>query len=315
LGLKGRHCPTDGLLMDEATIEITRWRRYGNDRLYVARPDGSSLGWWDLQADEAHPASDADEDALAAAVHDWKAPADLPSPPDAPTVDVNIEASPPSDVAAAEPQIAVDRPWLDLTTNVPGEAARAQAVAAKQAAPGRTLLARALRMHTEERAWRIGADGEEKVAAQFDKVMGKDARWQFIHAIPVGSRGSDIDHLVVGPGGVFAVNAKNHPNAKIWVGGDTVLVNGHRQQYVRNSRHEAARAGKLLSQACGFAVPVVGVIAVVNAIEVEIKTPPKDVHVVPRRQIAKWLLRHGDLLDDSRRAAVFDAARRSTTWR
>jgi hypothetical protein len=81
---------------------------------------------------------------------------------------------------------------------------------------------------TDEWAWRIGADGEEKVAAQFDKVAGKDPRWQFIHAIPVGTRGSDIDHLVVGPGGVFTVNAKNHPNAKVWVGGDTFLVNGHR---------------------------------------------------------------------------------------
>jgi Nuclease-related domain len=314
LGLKSSCRPTDELFMDEAIIEITRWRRYGNDRLYVGRPDGSSLGWWDLRADEAHPASDADQHALAAAVHDWKSTSGLPATPDEPAVDDAVIDTDLSSAVAAEALLDLDRPWLDLAANLPGEAARAQAVAAKQAAPGRTLLARALRVHTAERAWRIGADGEEKVAAQFDKVVGKDARWQFIHAVPVGSRGSDIDHLVVGPGGVFTVNAKNHPNAKIWVGGETFLVNGHRQQYVRNSRHEADRAGKLLSQACGFSVPVVGVIAVVNAIEVEIKTAPQGVHVVPRRQIAKWLLRHGDVLDDSRQAAVFEAARRSTTW-
>ncbi len=208
-----------------------------------------------------------------------------------------------------------ERPWLDLATNVAGEAAREQALAAKDAAPVRTLVARVMRVHTDERAWRIGADGEEKVAAQFDKVLKKDPRWQFIHAIPVGTRGSDIDHLVIGPGGVFTINTKNHPNAKLWVGGDTFLVNGNRQPYVRNARHEAARAAKLLAEVCGFPVHVEGVIAPVNAIEVTIKTAPKDVHVVPRRQIAKWLLRHGDVLSQDQQTELFDAARRSTTWR
>ena len=45
--------------------------------------------------------------------------------------------------------------------------------------------------------------------------------------------------------------------------GDIFLVNGHRQPYVRNSRHEAARAGRAgrpLSAACGFPVVVTGVV-------------------------------------------------------
>ncbi|GAW49073.1 MULTISPECIES: nuclease-related domain-containing protein [unclassified Nocardioides] len=199
--------------MDGAAVEIRRWRRYGGDRLYVALSDGTSLGWWDLRANQAHPATGADHDALAAAVRDWKATAGLPSSQDAPKSGRAGETWLSTEAVAAGP-------WFDLTTNNPGEAARAQALAAKQAAPGRALLARALRVHTSERAWRIGADGEEKVAAQFDKVVRKDPRWQFIHAIPVGTRGSDIDHLVVGPGGVFTVNAKNHPHAKVWVGGE-----------------------------------------------------------------------------------------------
>lgn len=127
--------------------------------------------------------------------------------------------------------------------------------------------------------------------------------------------GSDIDHLIIGPGGVFTANAKNHPNGKVWVGGDTVMVNGQRQPYVRNSRHEASRASKLLSQACGFHVHVEGLIVLVNAIEWKVKTPPADVHVLARREIARWLLRHGDVLDQAAQTAIFDAARRSTTWR
>jgi hypothetical protein len=36
-------------------VTITRWRKYGRDRLYVARADGTKLGYWDLITDEAHP--------------------------------------------------------------------------------------------------------------------------------------------------------------------------------------------------------------------------------------------------------------------
>ena len=179
----------------------------------------------------------------------------------------------------------------------------------------KSLLARALRVHTDERAWRIGADGEELVAAQLDKVARKDPRWLFIHAIPVGTRGSDIDHLIVGPGGVFTVNTKHHPKAKIWVGGNTLLVDGHKTTHIRNSRHEATRAATLLTTACGFPVHVDGLIVTVNAADITVKAPPDGVNVVPRMQVATWLLRHGDIYSADTVHAIYDAARRSTTWR
>ena len=179
----------------------------------------------------------------------------------------------------------------------------------------KTALARVLGVHTDERAWRIGADGEEKVAAQLAKVAKKDPRWRFLHAIPVGDRGSDIDHLIIGPGGVFTVNAKNHPKAKIWVGGNTFMVNGHKQPYIRNSRYEAARAAKLLTAACGFPVHVEGLIVTVNADDVVIKSQPDGVYVTWRNNLAKWLLSHGDIHTPETIDAIYEAARRSTTWR
>jgi hypothetical protein len=216
--------------------------------------------------------------------------------------------------AAAEEETASLRPWIDLSTNRAGAEAREQALALKAQAPLKTLLARALGVHTDERAWRIGADGEEKVATQLAKAAKKDPRWRFIHAIPVGDRGSDIDHLVVGPGGVFTVNAKHHPGAKIWVGGNTFMVNGNRQPYIRNSRHEATRAAKLLTAATGLTVHVEGLIVTVNADDVVVKQAPDGVHVIPRMRVSRWLLRHGDTLAADTLDAIYDAARRSTTW-
>jgi hypothetical protein len=231
-------------------------------------------------------------------------------------------AEPVSARAAAGPPVTVSldreehamRPWIDLSTNAPGAEAREQALAAREAAPVRSLLARALGIHTDERAWRIGADGEERVASRLAKLAKEDPRWRSLHAIPVGNRGSDIDHVVIGPGGVFTLNTKHHPGAKIWVGGDTFMVDGHKQPYIRNSRHETSRAAQLLTSACGFPVHVEGVIVTVNADDIVVRTAPVGVHVVPRMQIARWLGRHGPIYSESVLEAIFDMARRSTTW-
>lgn len=204
--------------------------------------------------------------------------------------------------------------WSDLAANRPGAAARKHAVALKESAPVRTLLARMLGIHTDERAWRIGADGEELLAAQLARVAKRDGRWRVLHAVPVGERGADIDHVVIGPGGVYTVNAKHHPGARVWVAEDTVLVNGHYQPYVRNSRHEAKRAAVLLSAACGFPVEVLGLVVPVGAKDVTVKRPPNGAFVVPRRQVARWLSQRRQVLDERVIEAVYDIARRSTTW-
>lgn len=153
------------------------------------------------------------------------------------------------------------------------------------------------------------------MASPLAKVQGKDPRWRVLHAVPVGTRGSDIDHVVIGPGGVFTVNAKHHPDAEIWVGGNTLLVNGTKQPYIRNARHEAQRASSILGQALGFPVHVEGLVVTVNAKSVTVKAQPDGVTVVPRMQLARWLRRHGDILTDDTIEAVHEVARRSTTWR
>lgn len=80
------------------------------------------------------------------------------------------------------------------------------------------------------------------VAAELDRLRDEDARWQVVHSIPIGDNDADIDHLVVGPGGVFTLNSKNHARMNVCVGGNTYMVNGTRQPYIRNTRHEVKRA-------------------------------------------------------------------------
>jgi len=204
---------------------------------------------------------------------------------------------------------------LDLAENRPGQAARQRAKEERAAHPAKSFFARLLLVHTDERAWRLGADGEEAVGRVLQRlVTTRRSGWRVIHSIRVGTRGSDIDHLVVGPGGVFTLNTKHHPGARIWVRGDTLLVNGARQPYVRNSRHEAERASRLLTAACGFPVGVTGVVLTVNASDVVVKQAPVGVHVVNRRRLARWLRARSHVLDADSIDRIYDAARRPATW-
>lgn len=313
---------------------VVRWRKYGKDRLYVTAEDGTKLGHRDLVTGQTHVAVPDRETELHAALGEWdrsqppaadETAATAASTPDLqPVLPAQRPAEPVADpgntgdstpvVETTPSEVPDAAPWEDLAGRRAGEMAREQAVALKQTAPVRTMLARVLGVHTDERAWRIGADGEEKVAAQLAKLAKKDPRWRYLHAIPVGENGSDIDHLVIGPGGVFSLNAKHHPGSKVWVGGNTLMINGQRQPYIRNSRHEARRAGKLLTAACGFPVSVTGMVVPVGADDVTIKTQPEDVHVVYRMALARWLRDRPSVLTDARVEAIFAAARRSTTW-
>src|SRR5690606_36128291 len=51
----------------------------------------------------------------------------------------------------------------------------------------------------------LGALGELEVGRLLDQL---DSEWFAFHAVPVGSAGSDVDHIVIGPGGVFTINSK-----------------------------------------------------------------------------------------------------------
>lgn len=199
----------------------------------------------------------------------------------------------------------------DLAANVAGAAARAKRDEVNARAPAFHLLARVFRVHTDERAWRVGAKGEVKVARELGQL---GAGWRVLHAVDVGDRGSDIDHVVIGPPGVFTLNTKTHPNAKAWVADRAVMVNGRRTDYLRNSRFEGQRAGRLLTAACGHPVGVTPVIVFVGLADIVEKSMPPDVHVTTRRRLRRWLTSLPPTLGSTEVDAIYARARTSTTW-
>jgi hypothetical protein len=203
------------------------------------------------------------------------------------------------------------RTWIDLANNRPGASVRSKALEARRSEPVWTLLSRVASVHTDERAWRTGVKGEELVARELARL---DSRWHVLHSIPIGDC-ADIDHLVIGPAGVFSLNAKHHKYAAVFVDGDLVTVNGHQQPYVEKSRHEARRVSRVLSEAVGVEVATRGVVVVVNVGQFTISRQSKDVLVVDRRRIRRRLLSLPAVDDSAYRERLFQVARRSSTWR
>jgi hypothetical protein len=235
-------------------------------------------------------------------------------------VPARVDAAP--DITTASTAPASDelpRPWQDLAVNRPGEMARAQAevelAAMRERTRVGTFIARALDMKTDERAWRVGAGGEETVGERLEKL--KKHGWHVLHSVPIGNRGSDIDHVLIGRGGVYTINTKNHPGKKVWVSPRQVLVNGHPEPYLRNSRFEAERATKLLTAAVGFPVfakPVLVFLTGTLIPDVTIKQQPADVLVLDRMDVPSVFKRSPTRLDTGVVERIFEMARRSTTW-
>lgn len=273
--------------MDDEQLTVKPWKRYGKD------PDssGRTLGFLDRADGSVHVEDEADRAAVSCAVG------------------LTVPEQPAS---ADEYAVVIERWASDLGANAAGAGAKAIAQQHREAAPVRTMLARVLGVHTDERAWRVGAKGEETVAKELGRLGDG---WTVVHDIPVGDRGSNIDHVVVGPPGVFTVNSKWHAGKDVWVGGDTVMVGGHRQPYVRNARHEAARASKLLSAVYGEPVPVTGIVAVL-AERWTIKEQPRDgaVLVTAPRNARKHLQRLPERYAVHQLDRLAMWVRRSTTW-
>jgi hypothetical protein len=185
----------------------------------------------------------------------------------------------------------------------PGEASASQ-----RDEPVRSLLTRVRGAQTDQKAWRMGKTGE-LVARQLDLLP-----WGWRHLDAIGGETVDLDHLVIGPAGVFSLTAQHHRDGRVWVTGDRFWVNGRIQPHVRNSRDQAQQVGRLLSAGGNLPVQVTGVVVVVNAESLTVRQQPDEVHVVDHHGLRKWLVSLPRALDSRTSAEILDTADRATTW-
>jgi hypothetical protein len=157
----------------------------------------------------------------------------------------------------------------------------------------------------------LGALGELEVARLLDQL---GPEWFAIHAVPVGSAGSDLDHIVIAPGGVFTINSKFHEGGKVWVASRRLVVNGRRTDHLCNAEFEARRAAKLLTQAARKPVDVTPVIAIVAARRLTIRERPERVVVLAASRLPRWLHNRVVVLRADEVAELSRIAATPATW-
>lgn len=296
-----------GVAMDELVVK--RWRRGNKDRLYVNRPGprGETVAWYDCVSQEMHVLVEELRDAAAAQIAQWRKSQGAQRAQ---------QSSPSASSKPARPTAVPPLPPLtpsdDLARNRPGAALEDMA-RAKELEHSRLvrLASRLTRGSLVPEQIRSGLEGEKVVGAALERLAS--AGWHVLHGIKWPS-GSDIDHLAIGPPGVFTVNAKHHPGASVWVGDVMLRVSGGSTDYLRNSSSEAARTAKILRRWCGREVPVKPVIGVVGARAIKIEAQESQVLVIDGATIDQVLLSEPTALHAGQMASVYAVARHRQVW-
>jgi len=126
----------------------------------------------------------------------------------------------------------------------------------------------------EAMGWYLGVHGERWVATRL-ALLGPE--YTVLHSVPVGRGDSDIDHVVIGPAGVFTINTKYSPGKRVWSAGYGIYVGGREEKhFIRNMDLEVRRAGAKLSRATGIAVNPMGLIVFVDPSRMDRKGPAGD---------------------------------------
>jgi hypothetical protein len=201
-----------------------------------------------------------------------------------------------------------------LRSRVPGQSAMSNIVARQRALARRRRFARIFGMSpltAENRRIYRGALGELLVG---DTVDHLGPSWDVLHAVPADANNYEIDHLVIGPPGVFTILTRDHSGQEVTVDGETILVGGHRDDQVKTARFEAESAASLLSIAAGHPVFVQPIIVSVNPKRLLVRSQPTGMSVVSSRDLERFFARLERQLDGPEVAFVSDVADRPTTW-
>ncbi|MDQ0811194.1 hypothetical protein QFZ63_002908 [Streptomyces sp. B3I7] len=252
-------------------LKVTRWKRYGHDRLYANLPDGTAVGWADVRTGNITVlAAECRDDVIAALTPHLRNDSASVVPQE--TSEAGARPTPP-------PLTAAD----DLSTNRPGESLR-KLLAELGVGPIERVVSQLLRRPVEGESWRRGLAGEKRVGAELNRLARHG--WRVLHSIPLADK-VDVDHLLIGPGGVFCINTKHHHGKAVWVGDDSVKVDhGKPAPYARKSRAEAKRVARVLEHYCDFPVPVEPVLVFVGVTDLKVVATQLDVRVYKERQVA-----------------------------
>jgi len=195
---------------------------------------------------------------------------------------------------------------------VPAQSAMGRVISAQSASSPRTPLAvflGASPLRPELRHDYRAALAELEAGEVLD---GLGQRWDVLHDLPLAN--GALDHLVIGPTGVFALRTLYCGGRDAVIDGAGLTVGGITHDDLARARGEAHEVARVLEQSTGEPVPVRALLVIVEARRIVQRVPAAAVRVVAVRELERMLTRGPQVLSGERVAALSDAADRTDTW-
>lgn len=125
--------------------------------------------------------------------------------------------------------------------------------------------------HRPGPGWRRGSEAQRATAAALTALP---AHTHFFHGLPIGRTGDDVDHLVIGPTGVWAIGslqwsgpATTTPDGMLWLGTTPVSVEAdHMSSRAEYARH--ALAGEVRPVLCVVGAQLPQAVHRINGVDV-----------------------------------------------
>ncbi len=90
-----------------------------------------------------------------------------------------------------------------------------------------------------------------------------------------------------------------------------MTINGRDSERLRETRFEARRSTRVLSEMCGFDVTVQSVLVLIGAATMQTLSRPAEVHVRTQHDLRDWLCKQPTRLDAVKALAVHERVRRT----
>ncbi|MFB6844444.1 nuclease-related domain-containing protein [Streptomyces sp. NPDC056373] len=258
---------------------IPTWR-HGRERLYVCHPDGRNIAWYDREAGRVNLLGEDREDEVLRAL--------------GPYITGPVTVGPPPVPTPAELARLILHPDDDLAPNRPGEAL----LVALDRDPGPTH-----RLRPDPRRRALAA--EQTVGDALDRLDG--AGWHTLHSVTLPG-GDRIHHLLIGPGGLYAVHALHARRQRVRIA-DPMITLGRREPHplLHRVRADADRASYALT------AEVRPVLVLVDPAALSVPVAPREVQVLTAAEV-EGLTRRGGVLKPADVEALHATARDRNTW-
>ena len=180
----------------------------------------------------------------------------------------------------------------------PGQLCVDRSLAARAGAPRSSALRRVFGgspVGVAERAVFEAARGERRVGRALD---GLPTRWIVFHSLPCVGASGDIDHVVVGPAGLFAITTRSITGDRAVVTEDELLNRGERVPFGRSAAAATRRTARLAGSALPAELGVRSVLVVAGAHPVRLRFRARPIEVRDARSVRAWLEALPPVLED-----------------